>query len=84
MEPENEGLEDYFPFQTGDCQVPPVDFAGISPKPHPVFLRRLQNFLAEIGRNPQRLVPWFPNVQRGEDFNLFLFDNVLLESVLAD
>ena len=84
MESENQGLEDDFPFQTGDCQVPAVDFPGYNPNPVRFFLRRLQNFLAEIGRNPQRLVPWFPNVQRGEDFNLFLFDNVLLESVLAD
>ena len=30
MEPKNEDLEDEFPFQTGDCQVPAVHFAGCS------------------------------------------------------
>lgn len=64
MEPENEGLEDVS-FQTG-FQL--LIFQGIT-KPRPVFLRRLQNFLAEIGRNPQRLVPWFRNFQRGKGFN---------------
>ena len=73
-----------FLFKQVIVRFQPLIFQGFSPKPRPVFLRRLQNFLAEIGRNPQRLVPWFPNVQRGEDLNLFLFDNVLLESVLAD
>ncbi len=28
MEPEDEGLEDDFPFQTGDFQVPAVNFPG--------------------------------------------------------
>ena len=29
MEPENEGLEDEFPFQTGDVQVPMLNFGGV-------------------------------------------------------
>ena len=29
MEPKNEVLEDVFPFQTGDFQVPAINFLGI-------------------------------------------------------
>ena len=31
MEPKNGGLEDDFPFQTGDFQVPAVHFPGCNP-----------------------------------------------------
>ena len=32
MEPKNGGLEDDFPFQTGDFQVPAVNFPGCTPR----------------------------------------------------
>ena len=39
MEPKNGGLEDDFPFQTGDFQVPAINFPGSRFSPKKTFMK---------------------------------------------